>query len=119
MRIGLQIPSFSWPGGPATIGLRLAEIGRAADEAGFASIWVMDHLFQIPPVGPAEEPMLEGYSALSYLAPGAESVADIIARCRALAELGIQHAIFSMPNTHEIAPLEIFGREIIPAVAEL
>jgi F420-dependent oxidoreductase-like protein len=68
MRVGLQIPRFTWPGGAADIGPRLAEIGRTADEAGFASIWVMDHFFQIPVVGQAEEPMLEGYSALSYLA---------------------------------------------------
>jgi F420-dependent oxidoreductase-like protein len=68
MRVGLQIPSFTWPGGAADIGPRLAQIGRTADEAGFASIWVMDHFFQIPVVGRAEEPMLEGYSALSYLA---------------------------------------------------
>ena len=68
MRVGLQIPSFTWPGGAANIRPRLAEIGRTADEAGFASIWVMDHFFQIPVVGQAEEPMLEGYSALSYLA---------------------------------------------------
>ena len=68
MRVGLQIPSFTWPGGAAGIGPRLVQIGRTADEAGFASIWVMDHFFQIPVVGPAEEPMLEGYSALSYLA---------------------------------------------------
>jgi F420-dependent oxidoreductase-like protein len=68
MRIGLQIPSFTWPGGPEEIGARLAEIGRAADEAGFYSLWVMDHFFQIRGVGQPEEPMLEGYSALSYLA---------------------------------------------------
>jgi F420-dependent oxidoreductase-like protein len=68
MRIGLQIPSFTWPGGTSEIGARLAQIGRTADEAGFASIWVMDHFFQIGVVGPPEEPMLEGYSALSYLA---------------------------------------------------
>src|SRR6476659_3053252 len=68
MRIGLQVPSFTWPGGSAAIGERLAEIGRTADDAGFASIWVMDHFFQIGVVGPPEEPMLEGYSALSYLA---------------------------------------------------
>jgi F420-dependent oxidoreductase-like protein len=68
MRIGVQLPSFSWPGGTAEIGARLAEIGRTADDAGFASIWVMDHFFQIGVVGPPEEPMLEGYSALSYLA---------------------------------------------------
>lgn len=68
MRIGLQIPSFTWPGGPESTGPRLAEIGRTADDAGFASIWVMDHFFQIQGVGKVEEPMLEGYSALSFLA---------------------------------------------------
>ena len=46
MRIGLQIPSFTWPDGVGGIGPRLAEIGRTADEAGFASLRVMDHLFQ-------------------------------------------------------------------------
>jgi F420-dependent oxidoreductase-like protein len=68
MHIGLQLPSFSWPGGAAEIGARLAEIGRTADDAGFASIWVMDQFFQIEMIGPPEEPMLEAYSALSYLA---------------------------------------------------
>ncbi|MDQ3638019.1 MAG: LLM class flavin-dependent oxidoreductase, partial [Actinomycetota bacterium] len=68
MRIGLQVSSFTWPDGPGGIGPKLADIGRTADEAGFANIWVMDHFFQIEPVGEAEEPMLEGYSALSYLA---------------------------------------------------
>jgi F420-dependent oxidoreductase-like protein len=293
MRIGLQVPSFTWPGGAATIGARLAEIGRTADDAGFYSLWVMDHFFQIGMVGPPEDPMLEGYSALSFLAgvtkraklgtlvtgviyrypgllvktvstldvlsagraylgigaawneqesqglgvpfpalkerferleealqiahqmwagdrsayhgkhyqladplnspqplsqphppimiggggeqktlrlvaqyadacnlfarmgsdvlrqklevlrghceavgrpydaiertalntvnlaPGATSAADVIAECRSLAEIGIQHVIFNMPNVHELAPLETFGREIIPAVAEL
>ncbi|MBE7553529.1 MAG: LLM class F420-dependent oxidoreductase [Anaerolineales bacterium] len=68
MRIGLQIPSFTWPGGPAEIGPRLAEIARTADDAGFYSLWVMDHFFQIQYIGPADEPMLEGYSALNYMA---------------------------------------------------
>ena len=293
MRIGLQIPSFSWPGGAAAIGQRFAEIGRTADEAGFYSLWVMDHFFQIGVIGQPEEPMLEGYSALSFLAgvtrrarlgtlvtgviyrhpgilvktattldvlsggrayfgvgaawneqearglgvpfpplktrfeqleemlriahqmwagdrapfagahyqladplnspqpvsrphppimiggggeqktlrlvaqyadacnlfarmgpdviqqkldilkghcdavgrpydeiertalntvrlaPGGDSAASVIEQCRALAKLGIQHLIFNMPNVHDITPLEIFGREIIPAVADL
>src|SRR5215210_3815415 len=68
VRIGLQVPSFTWPDGDAGIGSKLAEIGRTADEAGFDSLWVMDHFFQIGVIGDAEEPMLEGYSALSYLA---------------------------------------------------
>jgi F420-dependent oxidoreductase-like protein len=68
VRIGLQVPSFSWPEGTPGIGPKLAEIGRTADEAGFASLWVMDHFFQIQSVGEVDEPMLEGYNALSYLA---------------------------------------------------
>jgi alkanesulfonate monooxygenase SsuD/methylene tetrahydromethanopterin reductase-like flavin-dependent oxidoreductase (luciferase family) len=68
MRIGLQIPSFTWPEGTEGIGPKLAQIGRTADEAGFASLWVMEHFFQIRGVGSVEEPMLESYSTLSYLA---------------------------------------------------
>src|SRR3712207_2837972 len=68
MRIGLQIPSFTWPEGTGEIGPKLAHIGKTADEAGFASLWGMDHFFQIRGVGSVEEPMLESYSALSYLA---------------------------------------------------
>ncbi len=74
MKIGLQIPNFTWPGGPKEIATKLAEIARTADEAGFTSLWVMDHFFQIGGserrggLGPAEDEMLESYSALSYLA---------------------------------------------------
>jgi F420-dependent oxidoreductase-like protein len=74
MKIGLQVPNFTWPGGPADIAGKLAEIARTADEAGFASLWVMDHFFQIGSrdramgLGPAEDEMLEGYSTLAYLA---------------------------------------------------
>jgi F420-dependent oxidoreductase-like protein len=50
------------------IGPGLARIGQAAEEAGFASLWVMDHFFQIRGVGQIDEPMLEGYAALGYLA---------------------------------------------------
>ena len=48
---------------------------------------------------------------------GKMSAQEVIALCATLAELGVQHALFNMPNVHEIAPLEIFGRDIIPAVA--
>lgn len=68
MKIGLQLPWFDPAGGTAAIAPGLAEVAHAADEAGFASIWVMDHFFQIEYMGKAEEPMLEGYSALCYLA---------------------------------------------------
>ncbi|MFX1535344.1 MAG: LLM class F420-dependent oxidoreductase [Promethearchaeota archaeon] len=293
MRIGLQLPSFKWPNGIADLKANLAEIAKTADKNDFASIWVMDHFFQIEMVGPAEDPMLEGYTTLGYLAavtkqvrlglmvtgviyrypgilvknvttldvlsggrayfgigaawyerealglgvpfppvkerfeqleetlqitkkmwsgdvtpfngkhyqlaeplnspqplskphppilvggsgekktlrlvaqyadacnlfaftgpdvirkkldvlkhhcetverpydeiertalsmvniaPGGMTTSDVIGSCRALADVGIQHVIFSMPNVYEITPLEVFGKEIIPAVADL
>src|SRR5690242_631441 len=68
VRIGLQVPAFKWPGGEATLGADFARIGREADAAGFYSLWVMDHFFQIRGVGPAEDPMLEGMTALGFMA---------------------------------------------------
>ncbi len=68
MKLGLQISSFTWPGGPEAIGPTLARVVRDADEAGFDSIWVMDHFFQIRSVGAIDEPMLEGWTALGFMA---------------------------------------------------
>src|SRR4051812_27462432 len=68
MKLGLQISNFTWGLPPAEIGPRLGEIARAAEEAGYDSIWVMDHLFQIAVVGPVENEMFEAYTLLGYLA---------------------------------------------------
>ena len=68
MRVGLQVPNFTWAGGSARMAATLAEIARAAEQAGFYSLWVMDHFFQIRGVGPHENDMLEGYTTLGYLA---------------------------------------------------
>ena len=69
MKIGLQVPRFHWPGSPENIGSKLAEIAVAADQSGFSSLWVMDHFFQVGQgYGAFDEPMLEAYTALSYMA---------------------------------------------------
>ena len=68
MKIGLQIPSFTWPGGAKEIGPTLAKIARTADQGGFDLIGVMDHFFQIQSLGPPEQEMLEAYTTLGYLA---------------------------------------------------
>lgn len=68
MRLGLQIPSFTWPGGAERTAPTLGTIAQAAEDAGFASLWVMDHFFQIEMIGKPEEPMLEAYSTLNFLA---------------------------------------------------
>lgn len=68
MKIGLQIPDYTYPGGPPTLAADLARIARTADDVGFDAISVMDHLFQIHMVGPAENDMLEAYTTLGFLA---------------------------------------------------
>ncbi|HEY0486737.1 MAG TPA: LLM class F420-dependent oxidoreductase [Mycobacteriales bacterium] len=68
MRLGLQVPDFTWPGSPASLGPTFARIARTADDAGLASLWVMDHWFQIEHVGPPEHEMLEAYTTLGFAA---------------------------------------------------
>jgi F420-dependent oxidoreductase-like protein len=69
-RVGLQIPDFNFPGvEPGELLERLAAIARTAESSGFDSVWVMDHLNQIPGVGPLDNWMLEGNTALAALAP--------------------------------------------------
>ena len=70
MYIGLQIPSFKAPGGTADIRPKLKEIVTTAEEAGFYSLWVMDHYYQIKGLfGEAyTDPMLEAYTTLGYFA---------------------------------------------------
>jgi F420-dependent oxidoreductase-like protein len=68
VKLGLQVPDFTWAGHPEQLGQTLATIARTADDAGFEHIMVMDHFFQIRAVGPAEHEMLEAYTTLGFLA---------------------------------------------------
>lgn len=70
MYIGLQIPSFKYPGGTAAIRPKLKEIVTTAEESGFYSLWVMDHYYQIKGLfGEAyTDPMMESYTTLGYIA---------------------------------------------------
>jgi F420-dependent oxidoreductase-like protein len=71
---GLQLSRFGFEGHPATTAEALAETARAAEEAGFTSLWVMDHFLQIPQVGREWEDMLESYTTLGYLAGVTERI---------------------------------------------
>ena len=74
-RIGLQIPNFNFPGvEPGQLLDKLTAIAQTAESSGFDSVWVMDHLNQIPVVGPIDNWMLEGNTALAALAARTESV---------------------------------------------
>jgi F420-dependent oxidoreductase-like protein len=69
IRLGLQLPNFNFPGvSEEQLFERLSEIASTAESSGFDSLFVMDHLHQIPTVGPPENWMLEGNTALSALA---------------------------------------------------
>jgi len=68
MDIGIHYLNFTNDRGAGQIGPLLGETAQLADESGFALFTVMDHFFQMDRVWPAEEPMLEGYTALGYVA---------------------------------------------------
>ena len=68
MRLGLQIPVYTFPSGQHELGETFGQIVERAERAGFASLWVMDHFFQLGPLGGAEREMLEGWTALAYAA---------------------------------------------------
>jgi F420-dependent oxidoreductase-like protein len=68
LTFGLQLGRFAWPGGAAELAPRLAEVVRTAEEVGFTSLWLMDHLLQIPQVGPEWEDIPESWTTLGFLA---------------------------------------------------
>jgi F420-dependent oxidoreductase-like protein len=64
-----HMPSYTFGATPdAHLFDRVVELAQAAEEAGFAQVTVMDHLYQIGGVGAVDEPMLEGWSVLNALA---------------------------------------------------
>jgi F420-dependent oxidoreductase-like protein len=68
-KFGLQLPNFTFPGVPDE-GMfeHVADLAVAGEESGFDSLWVMDHFWQLPPLGGPTQPMLEGYTLLGALA---------------------------------------------------
>ncbi|QOV40451.1 LLM class F420-dependent oxidoreductase [Streptomyces ferrugineus] len=68
MRVGVHINRFDHPGGGPALGSELAAAGTAAEEAGVSWLSVMDHYFQMEFNDRAEDPMLEAYTTLGYLA---------------------------------------------------
>ena len=72
MNLDLHVPRFTWPGGPAAIGPTLNDLAQSAEALGVRTLSVMDHWFQMEAFWPAEEPMLEGYTTLSFVAARTE-----------------------------------------------
>ena len=68
MDLDLHITRFDWARGPSGIGPGVANLARTAEAVGIKTLSFMDHFFQMDAVAPAEEPMLEGYTALGFVA---------------------------------------------------
>ena len=67
-RFGLQLPNFTFGLPDTEMFGRVVELAGAGEESGFSSIWVMDHFYQLPALGGADQPMLEAYTLLGALA---------------------------------------------------
>jgi F420-dependent oxidoreductase-like protein len=67
MRLGFQIPNFTFGGPDDQIFDRVTELAQAAEESGFDSVYVMDHFYQLPAMGGPDQPMLEAYTTLGAL----------------------------------------------------
>jgi F420-dependent oxidoreductase-like protein len=74
IRLGLQIPNFSYGTGVAELFPTVIAQAQEAEAAGFDSIFVMDHFYQLPMLGTPDQPMLEAYTALGGLATATEHV---------------------------------------------
>lgn len=94
MRFGLQISAFDWPGRPHETAQRLAAIATTAEQVGFSSVWVTDHVVQIPQVGREWEDILESYTTLGYLAA-------LTQRCR----LGVLVTAITFRNVSHLAKI--------------
>jgi alkanesulfonate monooxygenase SsuD/methylene tetrahydromethanopterin reductase-like flavin-dependent oxidoreductase (luciferase family) len=74
MKLGVQLNSFDWTGGPVRLGRNLADIGKTAEEAGFDRIGVADHVWQHPIMGGPEADEPECYTTLTFLAANTQRV---------------------------------------------
>jgi F420-dependent oxidoreductase-like protein len=72
MNLDLHVPRFTWTDGPAAIGPTLSELAQTAEALGVRTLSVMDHWFQMEAMWPADEPMLEGYTTLGFVAARTE-----------------------------------------------
>ena len=68
MQLDLHVSRFDWAGGPSGIGAGVADLAERAEAVGVRTLSFMDHFFQMEAMAPAEDPMLEGYTALGFVA---------------------------------------------------
>lgn len=74
MELGIHFANFTLPGGPEALAPALAATARAAEDVGCSTFTLMDHWFQMEEFATAQEPMLEGYTSLGFLAAHTEAM---------------------------------------------
>ncbi len=74
LEFGLHLNLFAWPGGAAGFASHVGEVAAAAEDAGFGSLWLMDHLIQIPQVGREWDDIPEAYTTLAFVAARTERI---------------------------------------------
>ncbi len=74
IRLGYQIPNFSYPSGVEALFPTVVAQAREAEASGFDTVLVMDHFYQLPGIGAASEPMLECYTTLGALASATSTI---------------------------------------------
>jgi F420-dependent oxidoreductase-like protein len=74
MKLSIAATSYSWPDDPTHLPRHLVELARQVDDAGLDTLWVADHLLQMDPNASIDEPMLEAYTTLGYLAAATDRV---------------------------------------------
>jgi F420-dependent oxidoreductase-like protein len=74
IKLGLQIPNFSYGTGVEELFPTVIAQAQEADAAGFDSVFVMDHFYQLPGLGTPDQPMLEAYTTLGGLATVTKNV---------------------------------------------
>lgn len=74
MKISIGVTNYSWPDGPDQLTSHLLDLARSVDEAGIDTLWVADHLLQMDPTATIDEPMLEAYTTLGFLAGATSNV---------------------------------------------
>jgi F420-dependent oxidoreductase-like protein len=74
VQLDLHVSRFDWAGSPAGIGPGVADLAQRAEAIGVRTLSFMDHFFQMDVMAPAEDPMLEGYTALGFVAGRTEGL---------------------------------------------
>jgi len=74
MKLSIGLTNYSWPGGPAALAGHVLDLASRVDDAGVDTLWVADHLLQMDPNASIDEPMLEAWSTLAFVAAATRQV---------------------------------------------